>query len=58
MDMNMILWDELKKHIGHDVEIVAYGDKDDPANISLQCNDCNEIILDAGIYTICGREDI
>lgn len=52
-----LLWDILKAHIGHDVHIVAYGDKDDPANISLECDDCNEIILDAEIYTICARED-
>lgn len=52
-----LLWDILKAHIGHDVHVVAYGDKDDPANISLECDDCNEIILDAEIYTICARED-
>lgn len=57
MDMNMILWNELKKHIGHDVEIVYYGDKDNPENISLECNDCGEVILDAELYTICARED-
>lgn len=52
-----LLWDILKKHIGHDVSIVCYGEKDDPADICLECNDCNEVILDAEIYTICTRED-
>lgn len=31
---------------------------DDPKNISLECEDCNEVILDAELYTICEREDI
>jgi hypothetical protein len=24
----------------------------------LKCEDCNEVILDAELYTICGREDV
>lgn len=47
-----------KKHRGHHVSIVSYGGWDDPKNISLECEDCNEIILDAELYTICEREDI
>lgn len=53
-----LLWDELKKHRGHHINIVSYGDWDDPKNISLECEDCNEVILDAELYTICGREDV
>ena len=53
-----ILWNLLKKHLGHTVEIAAYGDPDDPASITLEDMDTNEVILDAGLYTICGREDI
>lgn len=48
----------LKKHRGHHVSIVSYGGWDDPKNISLECEDCNEVILDAELYTICEREDI
>ena len=44
--------------MGHKVEIVWYGDKDNPANIALECTDCNEVILDAELYTICAREDM
>ena len=58
MDFNKLLWDTLKAHIGHDVEIVYYGDKDNPTNIALECNDCCEVILDAELYTICAREDV
>lgn len=57
-DMNMILWNELKKHRGHKVSIVSYGDWDNPADICLECEDCGEVVLDAEIYTLCAREDI
>ena len=43
---------------GHHISIASYGDWDDPENISLKCEDCNEVILDAELYTICGREDV
>lgn len=56
-DMNMILWDELKKHRGHKVSIVSYGDWDNPEDICLECEDCGEVVLDAEIYTLCARED-
>ena len=58
ISMDMLLWNELKKHIGHNVEIVCYGDENNPHDICLECTDCNEIILDAELYTICSREDI
>lgn len=57
-DVNMILWDALKQHRSHKVNIVSYGDWDDPANVCLECEDCGEIVLDAEIYTLCAREDI
>lgn len=34
-DINMILWNELKKHRGHNVRIVSYGDLENPADICL-----------------------
>lgn len=55
---DMVLWNKLKDHIGHHIEIVAYGDLDDPDDICLECFDCNEVILDAEIYSLCAREDI
>ena len=55
--LNMILWDLLKAHMGHHVEIVSYGDPNDPEDVCLECTDCSEVLLDAGIYTICTRED-
>ena len=56
-DENTLLWDILRKHKGHKVSIVSYGDNDAPANIALECEDCGEVILDAGIYTIYARKD-
>ena len=37
---------ELKRHIGHLIGCVYYGDKDDPANVAIECETCNEVILD------------
>lgn len=34
-DVNIILWNKLKKHRGHKVDIVSYGDWDNPANVCL-----------------------
>lgn len=56
-DEDTLLWDILQKHRGHKVAIVSYGDNDVPANIALECEDCGEVILDAGIYTICARKE-
>lgn len=51
----MVLWNTLQRHIGHNIEIVQYGD---PAvDVCLECIDCGEVILDAELYTICMRED-
>ena len=52
------LWNILKGHIGHRVEIATYGDPDDPADICLEDMDTNEVILDAEIYTLAGRTDV
>ena len=50
-DMDKILWNTLLKHRGHKVSIVSYGDSDDPVDV------CNEVVLDAELYTLCTRED-
>lgn len=56
-DGDNLLWDILKDHFGHRVEIAIYGDVDNPANISLEDLDTDEVILDAEIYTICARKE-
>ena len=55
---DMYLWNLLKEHLGHDVELVYYGNKDNPANISIECNDCGCVIIDAELYTLRAREDV
>lgn len=58
LNYDMLLWDILKNHRGHHVYVASYGDWGNPANISLECEDCGSIVLDAGLYTICAREDV
>ena len=57
INMDTLLWDILRRHAGHKVEIAIYGDWNNPDSVTLEDMDTNEIILDAGIYTICARED-
>ena len=51
------LWDLLLAHKGHELAIAVSGDPDNPQNVSLECLDCNEVVLDAELYTICAREE-
>ena len=46
-----------KKHRGHHVSIVYYGDWDNPCSICLECEDCEQVLLDAEFDTVCARED-
>jgi len=39
-------FEDLKKHIGHRIECVYYGDPEHPANVAIECTDCNEVLLD------------
>ncbi|MCR5148659.1 MAG: hypothetical protein K6C35_06790 [Eubacterium sp.] len=57
-DTDILLWDILKAHYGHKVEIALYGDVNSPASVTLEDMDTNEVILDAEIYTIKGRKNI
>lgn len=45
MNIDSILGEVLKEHIGHNVRIVSYGDKDIPQDICLECEDCQEILI-------------
>lgn len=48
--MENFMYERLKPHIGHNVVCVYYGDKDDPADICIECEDCNEVLISAEIY--------
>ena len=50
------LWNRLLAHRGHTLVVTSYGKSpDDLDNVSLECEECGEIVLDAGLYTICAR---
>lgn len=57
MNHNELLWNLLKEHFGHKVEIAIYGDINNPMSITLEDLDTDTVILDAEIYTICSRDD-
>ncbi len=40
-------YEELKRHIGHDIVCTYYGpDAEDPVNVAIECEECNEVLLD------------
>lgn len=57
MTSDTALWDILDRHIGHDVELVRYGDGDTVADVCLECLTCNEVLLSAEHYTLAPRSD-
>lgn len=38
--------ENLAPHVGHEVVCVAYGDEEDLANISIECEECGEVLFD------------
>lgn len=60
--MGINSYEELLKHVGHKVVVVCYGlptksdkrtlrksirrTKDEPANVSVECETCHEVLLD------------
>lgn len=52
------LWNQLKRHFGHSVSIVCYGNNSNPDDICLECEDCNEVIIDAELYTLCAKCEV
>jgi hypothetical protein len=37
---------DLVAHVGHNVQVVLYGPQDDPVNVAVECEDCNEVLMD------------
>jgi hypothetical protein len=37
---------ELLSHLGHDIELVYYGELPSPDNVSIECETCNVVIID------------
>lgn len=41
--MSAFNYDELKRHVGHKITCVTYGEGQ---NVAIECEDCNEVLLD------------
>ncbi len=41
--MSAFNYDELKRHVGHKIVCVTYGEGQ---NVAIECEDCNEVLLD------------
>ena len=49
-------YDELRHHIGHKIVIVGYGRPDEaPENVAIECESCDEVILDFNDEDIAGN---
>lgn len=44
------MFERLRPHIGHNVVCVYYGDKDNPADICIECENCCEVLVSAETY--------
>ena len=48
--MDNFMYNYLRQHIGHKIACVYYGDEDDPADICIECEDGNEVLISAEDY--------
>ena len=44
------MYDKLKNHIGHNIVCVPYGDIDEPVDICIECEDCNEVLISSETF--------
>lgn len=47
LNKNNWMAQKLRSHIGHSVACVHYGDPENPADICIECEDCNEVLVSA-----------
>lgn len=45
--MKNYMYNKLKSHIGHNIVCVAYGSVENPIDICIECEDCNEVLVSA-----------
>lgn len=45
--VDKILFDKIKRHVGHNVVAITYGDDIGDVNAAIECEDCGEVIIDA-----------
>lgn len=53
--MSVNNFNQLKHHVGHDIQCVMYGYDQ---NVALECHDCSEILLDFDAYEDDDNEDV
>ena len=41
------MFDNLLPHVGHKISCVIYGDMNDPNDVCIECEDCNEVLVSA-----------
>ena len=39
--------EKLLPHVGHEISCVAYGDRDDPSDVRIECEDCYTVLVSA-----------
>ena len=44
------MYERLRPHIGHNIVCVCYGNRDDPADICIECEDCCEVLVSAETF--------
>ena len=49
--MNYI-YKKLLAHRGHHIVCVSYGDWNDPADVCIECEDCNEVLISAEDFDV------
>ena len=42
--MSATNYNDLKRHIGHNIVCISYGEEAE--NVAIECEDCNEVLLD------------
>ena len=46
------MYEKLKPHVGHKIACVCYGNADDPWDICIECEDCNEVLVSAETFEL------
>jgi hypothetical protein len=44
--MSAYSFEDLRRHVGHEIECVVYGKPTDPVNVAVECETCFEVLLD------------
>ena len=42
-------FNDLVSHVGHDIVCVTYNSENKPVNVAIECEECNEVLLDFDI---------